>query len=155
MTRIALLGAVVLALVPVSVLAAEAKGNVKSGHDRMVALLDVFADRTAEENIYLGDGTMRKLRKSIASRGRDPAKDRIRFQIYLAKHHLRLGNSQEAIRQLSVAQSLLGRVRKEQREASEISLAYEHGMAFLRLGEVQAQLDRIEAALTQRGSKSA
>ena len=140
-TRVVLVGTAVSWLSFLAVFGATPEAAVEEpkqpgGHERMVALLKVFAERTADENVYLGDAVMRKFRKSIAARSADPPKKKIKMQIYLAKHLLRLGKNDEAIRQLGIAQNLLAKVPEGERRATELELAYEQGMAYLRWGEV-------------------
>ncbi len=106
------------------------------GHRKMLKVLKGIAERTPDENSYLGDFKARQLRERLANLTAsvdDPARWNLHLQA--GKAELRLGKVRDAIAHLSRAYQLLP---KSQLTSSEANLTrFQLGLAYLRLGETQ------------------
>jgi len=106
------------------------------GHRRMLKVLKGIAERTPDENSYLGDRKARLTREQLANL-RSSASDLTRWKLHLqaGKLELRLGKVRDAIEHLSQAYQLLP---KSQLTSPEANLTrFQLGLAYLRLGETQ------------------
>jgi FG-GAP-like repeat/ASPIC and UnbV len=124
-----------LCVVGGSVHAAERQVD-DDGHERMVATLAEIARGSRESNLYTGDAQARAFR-ALAADPRFNGAPQVRWRQLrlLGSYELRLGNTEEAVRDLTEAAALLPRlgssVRSDERERAQ----FERAVAFLRLGE--------------------
>ena len=112
--------------------------SVTSGHQKMLMLLQKIADRTPDENLYLGDKVAHTLRKQLAAlpvNTSNPTKWRLHMQA--GEEELRLGNEAGAINHYSRACEL---TRIDQDGAplqAVIESNFFLGLAYLRMAETQ------------------
>ncbi len=106
----------------------------ESSHQRMVKHLDQIRKRTGVENPWLGDASVKRLRKDLAAipTGSFSAK-RFRLHRELGLEELRLGNTEAAIEHLEAARGLTEEVFASPEE--ERGINFQLALAYLRLGE--------------------
>ena len=104
----------------------------------MVAILRLIAQRTPDENRFIGDHVNRELRAELTAMGSStPDRKRYNTLSNLASGELRMGNVAEAIEMAMEAYDLLLR-HKDKMPKHIIDEAHYHiGVAFMRLGETQ------------------
>ncbi len=106
------------------------------GHQRALALLAEIARTARDTNVYTGDAQARAFRTLVAD-PRFSASPQLHWRQLraLAYHELRLGNSEEAVHDLTAASALVPQlgatVRPEEVDRAQLELA----VAFLRWGE--------------------
>ncbi|MDE0297108.1 MAG: CRTAC1 family protein [Candidatus Poribacteria bacterium] len=108
------------------------------GHDKMLALLQRIADRTSDENPFLGDKTARKLRKrlnSLPSNTSNPIKWKLHMQV--GEKELRLGNEAEAINHFKEALAITRLSRAEVPPHAVIESHFYLGLAYMRMAETR------------------
>ena len=81
---------------------AAANLNKRTGHERMVAVLEDLAVRSANENMYQGDGRAMQLRAAIKDLPANaPMGERVRLLRLSGTAELRASNETESIRILT------------------------------------------------------
>jgi hypothetical protein len=117
----------------------QAKASAMSaGHQKMLALLDRIADRTPDENPYLGDKIARTLRKRIASlpaTTSNPIKWRLHMQA--GEKELRLGNEADAINHYIEALEFTRSARDGVPPHAVLESHFYLGLAYMRMAETQ------------------
>ena len=110
--------------------------TVPPSHQEMLTLLQQIADRTPDNNIYLGDANARALRKRFAVLPPD-ASDRMKWQLHmqLGQAELRLGNEVEALDHLRKAIELVRLNRDEVSPEVVADSTFWLGVAYMRQGE--------------------
>ena len=119
--------------------------NADAGHAKMLELLRQIAETAAEEHLYLGSQTARRLRDRIASlAGDDSASGHWsklidRWQLYFdaGVAELHLGNERVGIENLSNAYRLLEKIRGRIRPLSVDKTVFYLGIGYMRLGETE------------------
>jgi hypothetical protein len=107
-------------------------GGARSGHERMVAVLDEVRRRSAVENPYVGNGERQRLAAKLAALDPSaPLIERIETMAQLGVAELVLGREREAIERMDSARKLVG----EGRTSNQLDLM--RAVAYLRLGETQ------------------
>ena len=112
----------------------------EESHQKMVALIKWISLQTPDENTYLGDREVKRLRQY--SDGLPPGTsdlNRCRFHFQLGLNELRLGREHEAIDQLTRAYQLLSspEVKSALGRDGAVELAFQLGVAHMRLGETE------------------
>lgn len=109
-----------------------------TGHERMLALLRAVAERTDDENPWVGDREARELREMAETMTASaPLPGRWMVRVRLGVSEGWLGNFEEATRHLSAAHALLPRVQEELSPEALYQFYLGAGLVWLRLGEVQ------------------
>lgn len=109
-----------------------------AGHQRMVAVLEELAVRSADENMYQGDGQARKLREARAHLpAKASIKDRLALLRYSGVAELRAGNERESIRLLTEARGLLPQGRGHINVFQAADIVFQLGVAYMRTAETQ------------------
>jgi hypothetical protein len=108
------------------------------GHRKMLALLGQIAERTREENPWVGEGALREARaklKALSPHADDAT--RLRHILRVAESANNFGNHREAIAQWEAAHRMAPRMKGvlSARQASRIT--YRLGLAHLRFGETE------------------
>ncbi|REK24586.1 MAG: CRTAC1 family protein [Planctomycetota bacterium] len=129
-----------LATAPLETVSHEvaAPAETEAGHERMRAVLQDIAERTADENPFLGDRQLRQLRKRIESFADDPQVHvgrKWRTLYNAGQLELRQGREAEAIALLKQALELAPQVtfKPSAEKLSHLQL----GIAHMRLGETE------------------
>ncbi len=107
------------------------------GHQKILALLQAIADRTPEENIYIGDAFAVWMRRQLAALPPD-ASNQIRWRLHmqLGEAELRLGNEAEAIDHFTQARQLARSNPKVPGSVANQTI-FHLGVAHMRHGETQ------------------
>ncbi len=135
-------GVLLLSLLALAAAACGDAGEVSekppSSHERLLAELREIRDRAAVKNPYLGEGETRSLRARLAGlpAGAPPA-DRWLGHLELGMSELKLGNEDEAIRELEAAYALLPELEDDLAREGLAETTYRLGVANLRRGETQ------------------
>ncbi len=109
-----------------------------SGHERMLALLRRIAKESKSDNDYIGTKKLFEQRAKLAElTDGSPLADRIRVYKNLAIEELRVGTTEEAIRLFTEAYNIIPNLDPKFRRDAIIVLAYNTGVAYLRLAEDQ------------------
>ncbi len=128
------LGAIALMAIAINAIAE----STTSGHQRMLDLLQQIADKTDDENVYLGDGFARQLRAQLAT---TPAGTPIsmlwNLHMQLAEAELGLGNEAEAISQFNNALRLVSPSEIPTSAQMMNGTNFRLGVAYMRQGETQ------------------
>ncbi len=109
-----------------------------AGHDKMLALLERIADRTPDENPFLGDRTARMLRKrldSLPATASNPIKWKLHMQV--GEKELRLGNEIDAINHFKEALAITRLNRADVPHHAVIESHFYLGLAYMRMAETQ------------------
>ena len=108
------------------------------GHQKMLSLLKLIADQTAETNNYIGEGLAHQLRRHLANLPGD-ASDLKRWRLHaeLGEAELRLGNEAAAIDQLTRAGKLLPELKGQLSPLMANQTLFRLGVAYMRQGETQ------------------
>ena len=110
----------------------------EAGHQKMLRALEEIRKRTPDENQYLGDLRMRKIRKALGEANeKTPDRDNWFHHRLLGWAELNLGNEMEAIRHLKLAFDLLPRVESQIEKHRALENVYMLGVAWLRRGETE------------------
>ena len=125
----------------------DARDAASSSHRRMVAALAEIAERTPDENKYLGDKLLRDIRAAIAAH--DPAQGprslwELEYKAGIIA--LRLGDERPGLEHLERAIALLPRTIGEISQQQAVESIFETGVAYLRLGESENCCARASAA---------
>ena len=116
----------------------ESSAESRNGHERMVALLELIAQRTPDENGYIGDHGNRQLRAKLAAMRSDtPDRARCITLSNLSSGELRMGNVAGAIELAMEAYDLLLRHKGKVPQHMMDEAHYHIGLAHMRLGETQ------------------
>ena len=111
-------------------------GASLSGHERMLALLRRIAEDDTFDNEYVGTKKLFEQRAKLAALTDDSSLvDRLRVYKNLAIEELRVGTTNEAIRLFTEAYNMIPKLDPKFRRDAAIVLAYNTGVAYLRLGE--------------------
>ena len=109
-----------------------------SGHNRMLGLLERIADRTPDENLFLGDRTARMLRKRLASLPASTSNPiKWRHHMQAGEKELRLGNEADAINHFKEALAITQLNRTEVPRHAVIESHFYLGLAYMRMAETQ------------------
>ena len=109
-----------------------------SGHQKMVAQLELIAERTAKECPFLGTNGLHTIRDRLAGLSDEaPAMDEWNLFRRAAMEEAKFGNEQFAIQRRSHALSLIDRLGTEVPPDSIIETQFRLGLNYLRLGETQ------------------
>ena len=118
---------------------AQAKApDMSTGHQKMLTLLGRIADRTPNENPYLGDKIARTLRKRLASlpiTAPSPVKWRLHMQA--GEQELRLGNEADAINHYKQALEITRTHHGAVPPLAVIEVNFSLGLAYMRMAETQ------------------
>lgn len=127
--------ALALGLCAATVRAADS-APADEGHQRMVAALADIARRAHDDNLYTGDAQARAFRALVAD-PRFSAAPQVRWRQLrlLGAYELRLGNSEDAVRDLTEAAALVPRLGAGVRPAELDRARFELAVALLRWGE--------------------
>jgi len=144
--RWVLAGITLVALVPsvAGVLLWFDRSEVRSGHSRMVALLQQCAAETPRDHPILGDNKARKLRRQLAelrsvSATRVPPETILNLRAQLGEEELRLDNLEEGIGHLATVYRRRKQLSSQGKVSSDVvaEIAYRLGIAYMRFGETQ------------------
>ena len=109
-----------------------------AGHNKMLALLERIAERTPDENPFLGDRTARLLRKRLASLPATTSSPvRWRLNMQAGQKELRLGNEADAINYFKEALAITQLNRVEVPQHTVIESHFYLGLAYMRMAETQ------------------
>ncbi|MEX1229967.1 MAG: FG-GAP-like repeat-containing protein [Planctomycetaceae bacterium] len=112
--------------------------TAETGHERMVALLDVIRRRTSTENNYLGDRPLADAQLELSMQeSRNNDRGRMRALAKIGAHELRLGKNKQAVEHLQRAYELLPEVRQHVSKSFAESIVLGLAVAYLRLGETE------------------
>ena len=104
----------------------------------MLRALEEIRKRTPDENQYLGDLRMRKIRKALGQANeKTPDRDNWLHHRLRGWAELNLGNEMEAIRHLKLAFDLLPGVESQIEKHRALENVYMLGVAWLRRGETE------------------
>ncbi len=104
----------------------------------MVRALQAILERTADENVWLGDLDARRRRRRLEAldSAADP-RERWYLHVTLGVAELRLGREDEAIRQMTRARKMLAEVEPGLEPGLAVMSLFELGVAHLRVAETQ------------------
>jgi hypothetical protein len=109
-----------------------------AGHEEMLAALAEIAERTSDENDWLGDAEFRRARARFAALPEDAsAHARWRAHTEVAKHESRLGNEAAAIEHFRSAYRLLPELKDRIAPSWVNYTVFRLAVSHMRLGETQ------------------
>ena len=108
----------------------------RRGHERMLDALRTIHEERDRENAYLGERTLRRLRKQLSeANARTSPKTIARLHHDIGMDLLRLGRTEQAIESLLLSHEILAPFPSEDQPPFASQLPYNLGVAYLRLGE--------------------
>lgn len=102
--------------------------------ERMRAALAALAVRVGGDFPFLGGAQVAELEAALARGGADVGRE-AQLRYTLGTHLLRIGRTEDSLRELEACHALLGRLPPGPRPSFEPRIAYEIGVAYLRLAE--------------------
>ena len=118
---------------------AVASISPQASHERMLQVLSEINLRTNVENEYLGDGPVRQLEHELANLPEGIPLEQLRCRWQLAEAQLRIGQTEEAIKQFQQCTNLVSALAWPAAEAQQLRdrLDFQLAVAYLRLAENQ------------------